>query len=37
MNINLLMIIGYSFLMIYMRFHRWSSLGFAFFTASISW
>ena len=36
MDINIYMLVGYSFLIAYLRFHRWSSLGFSFFSCAIT-
>jgi len=30
------MLVGFSFLVVYLRFHRWSSLGFSFFACAFS-
>jgi len=30
------MLIGYGFLIVYLRFHRWMSLGLTFFVASFA-
>jgi len=33
-DITIFMLVGFAFLIVYLRFHRWSSLGFSFFTCA---